>query len=50
MEMAIVEIKFAPWSSKAALNVEVGDGIKPWLRLRAALEIVRRSVKASEIS
>jgi uncharacterized protein YjbI with pentapeptide repeats len=43
--MAIVEIKFAPWSSKAVLTVEVGDAVKPWLRLRAALELVVGEVK-----
>jgi hypothetical protein len=43
--MAFVEIKFRPWTGKAALSVEVGDAIKPWLRLRAALEIVVGEVK-----
>ena len=43
--MAIVEIKFRPWTGKASLNVEVGDEVRPIFRLRAALQIVVGEVK-----
>src|SRR6185312_5047768 len=46
--MAIVEIKFRPWTGKAALNIEVGDEVKPWLRVKAALEIEAAKARADD--
>jgi len=43
--MALVEIKFAPWSMKSSLQVEVGDEVNPIFRLRSALEIVVGEIK-----
>jgi len=49
-KMALVEIKFRPWTCKASLNIEVGDDVNPIFRMRAALETVVGEVKEGKRS
>jgi uncharacterized protein YjbI with pentapeptide repeats len=43
--MALVKIKFMPWTARASLQIEVGDDVKPIFHLRAALQIAVGEVK-----